>query len=394
MNNKQPTIILSLMISTLTACGGGSSSYSGDDNSNDNSADQDIVVEGQTSAPVTSNNNDLGDLFIDENELTLYIFEQDENGVSNCLNSCATIWPPLLASNQSVESKDFTTTTRENGDKQWSFKGYPLYLYSGDSNPGETNGQGLQNHWFVAQPDPVKHADSEEGPIIAANGSVPIGDQREDKTNFSLYTFELDEPGVSNCNGGCAAAWPPLLVETGEKASHPFSFITREDDSLQWALNEMPLYFYAGDTEPGATNGNGLSNGEWQLARVAPIKTSQHDSKGTIFVGHGHLVDADGASDDSRENHSLYTFDKDEINISQCLDDCFGAWPPLYAKDSDISYGDFTVIERIENGETKRQWALEGKPLYFYVGDSAEGDVNGDGLGEGENGSWHLAKPE
>ncbi|KAJ56541.1 hypothetical protein ACMU_06260 [Actibacterium mucosum KCTC 23349] len=90
------------------------------------------------------------------------------------------------------------------------------------------------------------------------------------------------------------------------------------------------------------------------------------------------LADANGMS--------LYTFDKDTSNVSNCNGDCAVSWPPLLAADSAHDNGKLTVIDR---NDGSRQWAYDGEPLYFWVGDTAPGEVNGDGVG----GVWHVAKP-
>lgn len=85
---------------------------------------------------------------------------------------------------------------------------------------------------------------------------------------------------------------------------------------------------------------------------------------------------------------TLYTFDRDVAGSgkSVCNGPCATNWPPLMAAESDQSRGDYSVITR-EDG--KKQWALKGKPLYFWIKDSKPGDTTGDGV----NGVWRIAKP-
>ncbi len=89
---------------------------------------------------------------------------------------------------------------------------------------------------------------------------------------FSLYVFDNDEPGVSNCAGECADAWPPfttdaLTVVGAEGVTGTFATITRDDGSEQITYNDAPLYYYVGDEAIGDTNGDGL-NEVWHLANV------------------------------------------------------------------------------------------------------------------------------
>ena len=84
---------------------------------------------------------------------------------------------------------------------------------------------------------------------------------------------------------------------------------------------------------------------------------------------------------------TLYTFDKDAGGKSMCNGPCATNWPPLYATDSDKASGDYGIITRDDG---KKQWALKGKPLYYWSKDQKPGDKTGDGF---LNGAWHVAKP-
>lgn len=83
---------------------------------------------------------------------------------------------------------------------------------------------------------------------------------------------------------------------------------------------------------------------------------------------------------------TLYTFDKDAQNVSNCDDSCTASWPPYLATADMAAPGDgFTRVAR-QDGTA--QWALNGAPLYLWVGDIAPGDTTGDGVG----GVWHIAR--
>ena len=122
----------------------------------------------------------------------------------------------------------------------------------------------------------VAHAN----PTIARNGVLASKDGK------TLYTFTKDTDSKSNCNGGCAAAWPPFAVANPALAGGDFSMVTRDDGAKQWAFKGQPLYFFAGDTKPGEMNGEG-SGGVWFVVKSqsASAKTSSrsgyHDSVST-----------------------------------------------------------------------------------------------------------------
>jgi predicted lipoprotein with Yx(FWY)xxD motif len=82
---------------------------------------------------------------------------------------------------------------------------------------------------------------------------------------------------------------------------------------------------------------------------------------------------------------TLYTFDKDAAGESRCFDGCAAAWPPFLAADGAQAKDKLTLVARKGGG---MQWAFDGKPLYYFAGDSKPGDVSGDGSG----GVWHVIK--
>jgi predicted lipoprotein with Yx(FWY)xxD motif len=87
-----------------------------------------------------------------------------------------------------------------------------------------------------------------------------------DASGRTLYTFTKDSDNKSNCNGGCAAAWPPFIVKEGERAAAGFSVVTRDDGGKQWAKDGKPLYYFAADVQPGDVKGDG-QGGVWHVIR-------------------------------------------------------------------------------------------------------------------------------
>lgn len=81
----------------------------------------------------------------------------------------------------------------------------------------------------------------------------------------------------------------------------------------------------------------------------------------------------------------LYTFDKDSDGKSACYDQCAALWPPFVAAADARATGEHTLVTRSDGS---RQWAVRGKPLYYYVGDSEAGQTTGDGRG----GVWHVVR--
>ena len=84
---------------------------------------------------------------------------------------------------------------------------------------------------------------------------------------------------------------------------------------------------------------------------------------------------------------TLYTFDKDEANKSNCYDECAKNWPPYLAAADAKAEGEWTLVDRTDG---TKQWAYEGKPVYLWVKDTKPGDVTGDMVGE----VWHVVKAD
>ena len=106
-----------------------------------------------------------------------------------------------------------------------------------------------------------------------------------DAKGMTLYTFDKDVQGKSNCNGGCATAWPPAVVAVNiERASGEFTVVTREDGTLQWAHKGRPLYRFAGDAKAGDVNGDNQGN-VWHAVKTgrAAQATSTGSSMGYTY---------------------------------------------------------------------------------------------------------------
>jgi predicted lipoprotein with Yx(FWY)xxD motif len=93
----------------------------------------------------------------------------------------------------------------------------------------------------------------------AKMGDTSNGKAWTDAKGMTLYTFDKDTAGKSNCNGGCATAWPPLLVGADGKAAGYGSIVARDDGSKQWALGGKPLYLWMQDKKIGDATGDGVN---------------------------------------------------------------------------------------------------------------------------------------
>jgi predicted lipoprotein with Yx(FWY)xxD motif len=104
-------------------------------------------------APAKTGDSTKGKVLTDGKGMTLYTFDKDSGGKSACNGPCATNWPPLMASADTKAASGYTVIARDDGSKQWAYKGKPLYAWKNDKKPGDITGDGFLNGaWHIAQP--------------------------------------------------------------------------------------------------------------------------------------------------------------------------------------------------------------------------------------------------
>jgi predicted lipoprotein with Yx(FWY)xxD motif len=115
---------------------------------------------------VAVSRSDLGDILVDDRGMTLYLFTEDDDGQSVCVDACAAAWPPLLVevppvAGEDVDASLLDTIERDDGSTQVRYAGWPLYTWAQDQQPGDLTGQGVQEVWFVVSPEgePVRNDD-------------------------------------------------------------------------------------------------------------------------------------------------------------------------------------------------------------------------------------------
>ncbi len=106
--------------------------------------------------PVSVGSTELGDALVDSDGLTLYGFLNDDAGEPTCFEACADAWPPVLVPSatlpEGLDPEIFSVVPFEDGFMLKAGK-WPLYRFAGDAAPGDINGQGSGDVWFVAAPD-------------------------------------------------------------------------------------------------------------------------------------------------------------------------------------------------------------------------------------------------
>jgi predicted lipoprotein with Yx(FWY)xxD motif len=121
--------------------------------------------------PATVMLNQDGTHLVGPGGLTLYLFTADEGSESYCFEECTVAWPPLIVMSgmQPLLGSGITgelgLTPRPDGTMQVTFNGIPVYFFRGDAKPGDTNGDGLKDVWYVVTPDanPTESTEDEDG---------------------------------------------------------------------------------------------------------------------------------------------------------------------------------------------------------------------------------------
>jgi predicted lipoprotein with Yx(FWY)xxD motif len=138
----------------------------GSDNSNDtgygygNTSDATPQTSGSSAAGTVAvgQSSELGSFLTDAGGRTLYVFLKDTGATSACVDKCAQNWPALVvtgapAAPAGIDAGLLGTMQRADGAMQVTFDGHPLYYYAKDQKPGDTNGQGVGDVWYVIGPD-------------------------------------------------------------------------------------------------------------------------------------------------------------------------------------------------------------------------------------------------
>lgn len=342
-----------------------------------------IAAVGAQDAPPTvqwGGNDELGAFLVDAQGMTLYLFTNDAPGVSNCTGQCLANWPPLLVAEgeqptlaAGIPGRLGVIQRPDDGTFQVVYNGMPLYTWVKDAQPGDATGQNVNGVWFV-----VKPAD------VSLGGNPELGPFLVGPNGMTLYLFTNDAPGVSNCSGQCLVNWPPLLVAEGQQPTlqpglaGTLGTITRDDGSIQVTYNDMPLYYWINDAQPGDATGQNV-NGVWFVIQPPTLGVGGNEALGSFLVG------PDGMT--------LYMFTKDAPGVSNCYDDCAVRWPPLLVPQGTQP----TAAEGIPGtlGVTQRtdgttQVTYNGMPLYYWFKDVVPGDATGQNVGE----VWFVVAPQ
>jgi predicted lipoprotein with Yx(FWY)xxD motif len=174
LSRRKPLTLMSTALAvplaalTVTACGS-----SGNNNNATPVTAPPKAPDGQA-ATIGMASTSLGNVLVDSQGRTIYLFQKDSGTRSACSGGCAAAWPPVRTSGKPTIGSGLTaskvgTTPRSDGKPQVTYNGHPLYLFANDQSAGDTNGQGVNAFgaaWYVMSP---------AGNAITTSGSSSSG---------------------------------------------------------------------------------------------------------------------------------------------------------------------------------------------------------------------------
>lgn len=215
---------------------------------------------------------------VDSSGLTLYAFEGNAAHLKPaCGIDCARLWVPLEAARIANPVGQFLAVTRDDGITQWMYRGRPLYRFSGDVNPGDAHGVGVDSQFraslivrFFMPAGVTIRRTLALGAILATRRGATLY-QRDRVSLEELHPFRTDHGspalgralGTLTCDENCTKTWPPLAAPANAVSTGYWDVVTRADGRHQWAYKGFALYTYAAD-KPGDIGGNAI----YTLAKV------------------------------------------------------------------------------------------------------------------------------
>jgi predicted lipoprotein with Yx(FWY)xxD motif len=334
--------------------------------------------------------------------------------------SCEALWPPFLAPADAKPVGKWTTVKRTNGESQWAYDDFPVYTSSKDHKKGDvlggSNSMAGGAMGAVRYPSgPTADIPSDLGLAVFRTGRMLIT-----RKGFSVYAYDKDTPGKSNCTGACLDTWLPVLAPEMAKAAgddrraaegiqrsasgatRDWSIIERSPGIQQWAYRGKPLYTNVDDTQPRRIIGTDIP--DWrnvytQRALTPPSDFTVQDadlgqvladSKGKTIYYYSCNDDAmDQQSCDSPEAPQVY-----RLAICGNFDPkvCNETFPYVQAQPGEKADSALWSVISIDPNTGKlaqagqagalQVWAYRERPVYTYGDDSRPGSVDGDNFGE------------
>ena len=186
-------------------------------------------------------------------------------------------WKPVRAGALELPVGEFSIINRkDDGTRQWTYRGEALYTYAGDYAPGEVTGiftgdkriQAALAYRNFLPPGVQINSYVGRGPLMTTSKGLTlyfvarfIGSHGGRDTRHGGYGVTYNDAksqGTEGCQGDCTKSWPPLLARANAQSRGFWEVVARPDGSKQWAFKGSPVYSFVGD-KPGDTAGNNRS---------------------------------------------------------------------------------------------------------------------------------------
>lgn len=217
----------------------------------------------------------LGQLLIDRQRMTLYASDADTAKNSACAGACARQWKPVEAWWLAAgDVADWSVIQRPDGNRQWTYRGKPLYRFTGDVNPGDALGDSIKGwHAVVLQPAPPVPAwltkqRSDGGELYADANGMTVYHHVITARRQAGIGFVRDNETPQN--------WKPCLAAETDKPVGFFSIVANSDGQRQWAYKGNLMFTNIYDNAPGEIHGVRSIDRLWR-----PIMTSGQSMAGS-----------------------------------------------------------------------------------------------------------------
>jgi predicted lipoprotein with Yx(FWY)xxD motif len=233
-----------------------------------------------------ADNSTFGKILTDADGLSLYFFSNDTKNTSECVDGCLDVWPifyiETIVPDEGLNSEDFSTITRSDGNKQTTYKGWPLYYFASDNNAGDTKGDDVNNVWFIAKPDyslmyVISQLVGQDGLNYTSDYTVGDGNTFyfTDIDGNTLYGFINDSANTNNFTNpdfSNDAVWPiaqitidriPSIMNAGDFGNIDVFGKT------QLTYKGWPLYYFGQDEQRGDNKGISFpAPGVWPIVNT------------------------------------------------------------------------------------------------------------------------------
>jgi predicted lipoprotein with Yx(FWY)xxD motif len=316
--------------------------------------------------------------------------------------SCEALWPPFLAPADAKPVGKWTVVKRTNGESQWAYDDFPVYTSSKDHKKGDVLGGSVSliggEMGVVRYPvGPTADIPPDLRLAVFRTGRMLVTHK-----GFSVYAYDKDAPGKSNCTAACLDTWAPVIAPEMAKAEGNWSIIERSPGIGQWAYRGHPLYTNVSDVEQRRVIGTDIPDwhnvytqralappSDWTV-QDADLGQVLADSKGRTIYYYSCNDDAvDQQSCDSPETPQVY-----RLAICGNFDPkvCNETFPYVQAQPGEKADSALWSVIAIDPNTGKlaqagqagalQVWAYRERPVYTYGSDTRPGAVDGDNFGE------------